>query len=215
MTRDGDIVTGTDGDDILTGAAGEDDETFLTGPGNDFVRAGGGPDLISDATGSGVPSNDNDTFYGGAGDDVLIGTSGADALYGGTQNDVIEAVDIYPDAPFAPDTVSGGWGDDTLVGDDGDTLIGGEGTDLFVAVIGNAADEAVIQVEDFGDGDFLQVTISDPTLLRGDGSDVIRAVDLGTDGAGIIANDPPLVRLAGVDAATLDAADYAVIDTTR
>ena len=216
VTRDGDTVTGTDGDDVIFGASGEDDEVFFVGGGNDFVRAGGGPDFVSDTQRDGTPGDSpgDDTVYGDGGDDTLIGVGGSDRLYGGTQDDELLAIDPASSRGGGADLLSGGWGDDTLAGDDGDTLTGGPGVDLFVPVIEDAAAEAVVQIADFEDGEFIEVTILDPGLLRDDGSDVIEAVDLGPEGTGLVVNGVPLVRLAGVAAASLDTGDYALIDAT-
>ncbi len=210
VSREGDTIMGSAGDDVIIVA--DDPVVIFTGAGDDFVRSGDEPDFVSDFA-EGNPPGD-DTIYGGQGADTLLGSSGEDALYGGTQNDLLNAIDRVDGTPNAPDLVSGGWGEDTLVGDDGDTLTGGEGADIFAVASRDAEAEAPVTIADFEPGDFLQVEIYDPALLRNDGSDVIELVDLATDGVGLVVNDIRLATVQGLTAADLGSDDYAVIDFT-
>ncbi len=124
-----DPYLGTSGDDSIEGGTG--DELIDAGDGDDFIDGGEG----------------DDTIYGGAGDDLIVDNFGANVLDGGSGSDTIFAED-FPGAPFAPDVLSGGEGDDFLWGDDGDTMTGGDGTDIFSAWF-DEDDDAPVTVTDF------------------------------------------------------------------
>jgi Ca2+-binding RTX toxin-like protein len=132
-----DSISAGDGDDNLDGGA--DDDRLVGGDGNDTISGGDGTDTVVAGDG-----NDNygfdgtattneagdDLVRGGGGYDWLQDAQGADTLYGGLGNDtVVGADEDVIDAKA--DLLSGGYGEDVVVGDNGDTLVGGEGTDAF------------------------------------------------------------------------------------
>ncbi len=121
------LLLGTAGDDVLIGTGG--DETLDGGPGDDLLVGGGGHHLIVDALGS-------DTAEGGAGSDFIV---------------------MADDMPGAPDSLDGGAGIDLLWGDDGDTLTGSGGADLFIVPVGQEGAEPVT----ITDLDFTRLTDQD------------------------------------------------------
>lgn len=144
-----DLILGTDGPDRIFG--GEGNDTLLGGAGDDAIFGGPGNDRIFGGPG-------NDLLRGGAGDDFLYALSGQDTLFGDTGNDFLLALD-GPDQPGQPDQLFGGFGDDILVGDDGDTMEGGAGADIFV-VVSWTGDEAPVVIRDFVPGrDALEIAL--------------------------------------------------------
>ncbi|WP_353475711.1 type I secretion protein (plasmid) [Salipiger sp. H15] len=123
----GSLYLGTEGNDLLRGSSGND--TLDGGPGNDRLLGKGGNDLIVDTLGS-------DTAEGGAGTDFIA---------------------LVDDLPGAPDVIDGGAGVDLLWGDDGDTVTGGAGADLFIVPVGQAGAEPVT----ITDLDFTRLTEQD------------------------------------------------------
>jgi Ca2+-binding RTX toxin-like protein len=125
------------------------DDPFLGTSGDDSIEGGADDDLIDAGDGDDFIDGDfgDDTILGGAGDDVIVDNLGANVIDGGAGSDTILAED-FPGAPFAPDVLSGGEGDDFLWGDDGDTMTGGDGTDVFSAWF-DEADDAPVTVTDF------------------------------------------------------------------
>jgi Ca2+-binding RTX toxin-like protein len=100
----GQIISGTDAENKLIGGSGND---FLYGHGgNDELHGGGGDDQLQGGSG-------DDQLYGGAGRDRLYGQEGSDLYDGGDGDDQL----------FAGGVVGGG-----------DTLVGGDGADLFAWV---------------------------------------------------------------------------------
>ncbi|TCL09062.1 Ca2+-binding RTX toxin-like protein [Shimia isoporae] len=91
----------------------------------------------------------DDFLEGALGDDTLIGGNGADHLDGQQGNDLLVSIDSVDDASVAPDSVGGGDGDDTIRADDGDLVVGQEGTDLFEIVVPDSGDDVPVQVFDF------------------------------------------------------------------
>lgn len=121
-------LNGTQNDDLLFGGAGDD-----------LIHGGDGADYIDGAGG-------DDALYGDAGDDFVIDGLGSNALYGGDGNDRLDAFDTFD---TASDVLDGGAGDDLLIGENGDTMTGGTGTDLFVNDVVDEAGSAPIIVTDF------------------------------------------------------------------
>lgn len=119
---DNDTLNGQDGNDRLIGFHGHDliwgglgNDTIFGGDGNDLITAEGGDDLIDAGDG-------NDLVQGNDGNDVLLGGDGNDTLRGGAGNDI----------------ALGGDGNDFVDGQGGsyDTVAGGEGTDIVIAIAG-------------------------------------------------------------------------------
>ena len=141
-----DVLTGGAGDDRLLGE--DDNDLLFGGAGNDALGGGEGRDLLFGMSGA-------DEIYGGGGDDGLVGLdaradlTAADIsgslpgalgdtltrLYGDnlTQGQLDRALagTGSSDGDTSADLLDGGFGDDALLGDDGDTLTGGAGTDMF------------------------------------------------------------------------------------
>jgi Ca2+-binding RTX toxin-like protein len=113
----GGSISGNDGDNVLTGGAGND---FIYGHGgNDELHGGGGDDQLQGGSG-------NDQLYGGAGRDSLYGQEGADWLDGGDGADQL----------FAGGIVGGG-----------DTLVGGQGADIFAWVGGTWGTDLILDFQ--------------------------------------------------------------------
>ncbi len=132
---------------------------------------------------------------GGAGDDTLVGGSGNDTLTGGGGNDILE----------------GGWGNDTLAGGGGnDDLTGGRGDDTFVFTNDSSSSNDVDTIQDFSDGDTIQLSgftgIDDYSDLKGRiattySGGISTFIDLTDVGGGLIV-------LEDVTWADLDAGDF-------
>lgn len=177
VIEDGDSIAGSDYDDVINGDASA--QMIMPHSGDDLVNAGGGDDFVSDfpwdqdnvSTPAGLvnPDWDDDTINGEGGNDRILATGGANLVDGGAGNDTVSTVDLHPDAPFAPDRVSGGGGADWLIGDDGDTLSGNGATDFFTAIVDEPQDD-VVTITDFDRGETLEILIYDPSLLNPDGS---------------------------------------------
>jgi Ca2+-binding RTX toxin-like protein len=182
------------------GAAGENDnaesgfEDIEGGLGADTITGNGGANGITGSFG-------NDTIHGGGGPDVLIGSVGDDVLLGEEGDDSL-------DTQFeneGRDTLNGGPDDDILGGGpnpsdpatDGDTLIGGDGTDVasyaqrsqrvVVTLDGVANDGASDEHDDVGvdvegvvsgiGSDSLTGSSADNTLDGGEGQDALDGGD--------------------------------------
>ncbi|MDF2140950.1 calcium-binding protein [Paenirhodobacter sp. CAU 1674] len=104
------------------------------GTGDDYIDGGHGDDAITGGPG-------NDTLRGNLGDDLLIDTRGANSMHGGYGDDQLIALD-EDDSPWA-DVMDGSVGDDALWGDDGDTMTGGAGIDMF-AINWQPGDDPVV-----------------------------------------------------------------------
>jgi Ca2+-binding RTX toxin-like protein len=116
---DCDYVVGGEGNDSVFGGKGHD--RIQGNEGNDFIQGNKNEDILAGNDGS-------DTIHGGLDDDSLTGGSGNDLVSGDRGNDTLIGVDpdnipcdideICP--PFRPGEL------------ERDTLVGGEGRDLFV-----------------------------------------------------------------------------------
>jgi uncharacterized delta-60 repeat protein len=111
----------------LFGRAGNDTLTIGEGirgayiggeDGNDILNGGALDDIMVGGLGG-------DQMFGGGGNDRMVGEGGNDYLLGGAGNDV-----MYGNG--GNDTLSGAGGNDKMFGgpDDGDTVLGGAGTDV-------------------------------------------------------------------------------------
>jgi Ca2+-binding RTX toxin-like protein len=142
-------LRGLDGSDYIVGS--EDSELIygngdcdyiVSGKGNDAVHGGKGHDRLQGNEG-------NDLIHGNKNEDILDGNDGNDTIYGGQDDDSLRG-------GLGNDFLSGDRGNDTLIGVDPfwspsleefdptqttdfhpgqfeqDTLVGGEGRDLFV-----------------------------------------------------------------------------------
>ncbi|MGB3191748.1 MAG: calcium-binding protein, partial [Limnoraphis sp.] len=100
---------GNEGNDIIFGGQGDD---FIgdIGGGNDQFFSNLGNDLINGGEG-------NDQVFGGQGDDFVVGGAGNDLVSGDKGSDILIGVDFE-------NTINPGFGEI-------DTLVGGEGRDLF------------------------------------------------------------------------------------
>lgn len=175
-------VNGDKGNDTLYGGGTEDD--LLGGDGTDSLFGKGGEDTLSGGTGT-------DVLYGGKGQDRLQGGGQADDLFGG----------------LGDDTLIGGGGADLLFGGRGDDeMTGGAGADIFkfnrnagndfIHDFANGLDK--IDLSSFGieiasfatdlvaaasevKSDY---TLIDLSLLGGEGSIVIKGLDLSQLSAG-------------------------------
>jgi Ca2+-binding RTX toxin-like protein len=194
-------------------------DTLTSGQGKDTLDGGDGNDLLEGRMGG-------DVLDGGLGDDVLIGNQGKDALAGGDDNDELRGGQ-------GVDTLDGGAGADTLYGAQGaDVMTGGEGSDIFVfttAPDGGGPDV----VEDFADGDILQLDsavfaelagIADLSgnFVSGDGA--VATTDQATlvydtatstlyydaDGTGL-GEQMAIATVHVTDGSTLDAGDFVVV----
>jgi Ca2+-binding RTX toxin-like protein len=197
-----DTVWGLDGEDVLIGNGGND---ILTGGnGNDALSDFSGSDTLRGGTGSDILTAIDQTDKISAAD--LLPTTGPDGLseaefraalfatFGRDDLTDAQASTLFAEVrggertDDAPDLLDGGAGNDVLLGDDGDTMTGGSGTDLFsvytdparasdneavsITDLDPSADKLVISVEDNGLG---AVTLAaDPgglgtqVLYRGD-----------------------------------------------
>ena len=160
--------------------------TTMAKGGYDRVFGGEGDDRLEGG-------DDDDDLYGEEGDDGLLGGEGHDRLFGGEGDD----------------TLDGGTGDDLLVGGEGnDRLTGGAGADTFVFTPDHGDDT----ITDFADGEDLIDLSSlegiagfDDLQITNDANTAV--IDLTSHGGG-------LVRLEGVDADDLDAADFVFYEPT-
>lgn len=159
-----------DGNDTLYGGDGVN--VFIPGAGDDIVYGGNDADQFTDLgftyeqlqlwnnpdevtpseaavlilelfAPDAEPAHDDDVFYGGAGNDNAHNLWGSDTLYGGAGDDSMWGVDFGANTP---DMLVGGSGEDYLKGDNGDTLSGGAGLDLFSVyydVLPETVDDAI------------------------------------------------------------------------
>lgn len=150
-----DTLRGDRGDDVIAGGGGNDSATG--GTGNDVLLGGVGDDSLFGEDGDddlyGVSGNN--LLHGNAGNDYISGLdvpntwavseefmaeieTGLTELYGNAATPEILArveTQLNSHGPLpqggTSDTLIGGLGNDTLVADSGDSMTGGDGTDLF------------------------------------------------------------------------------------
>ena len=196
-----DTIFGLEGDDLIFGNQGLD---FIGGgEGNDVIFGGKGDDFIGDI-GAGddqfFGNLDNDLLNGGEGNDQLFGGQGDDGEFGSGGNDL----------------VSGDKGDDILIGIDTenttnpgfgeiDTLVGGEGVDIFALGF-----ESLSYYVGSGNNDFGLITdfnvAEDSIFVSATDNVTIGDLDLGElgSGAGIFSQNGDLIGLVqGVAASQL------------
>lgn len=222
----GDIIHAGDGNDTIE--AGDGPDLVYSGNGDDLIDLSEGDDRWYDLNddsytlsqqGADLTETGNDTVYGGAGNDAMYSDGGADSLFGEDGNDTLigensSSTILYtiqrPEDGWVADGpaayLNGGDGNDVLAGNDGDTLVGGEGRDMFWAIVGGIAtpDEIVVLddpviIEDFDpDEDSLIVLSNDSDL-----PDSVLAEDPETGDAVYMIDDRIVVRLVGVSAAEM------------
>lgn len=181
-----DIVDGLAGNDWLNGGAGDDTVLGLTG--NDTLIGGRGDDVVLGEEnndfidlGDGNDTNWVDASvsksafeYGQLGDDYVSGGEGNDSIWdysgtntldGGAGNDAVSSTDDqlegWQTAAHSPDRIDGGQGNDTLFADDGDTMGGGDGNDVFVVENWRDDAQAVTVLDYNGNLDSLEFHIND------------------------------------------------------
>ncbi len=176
----GGTITGGNGNDtIILDAYGTSVETASGGNGNDLLRG----------TGPGAHRFDgdagNDTLEGGDGDDVLNGGADKDRLVGGAGND----------------TLDGGISNDLLIGGSGqNTLTGGAGYDIF-GIRGGPGQDDILDLNVRMDKIRIDLTIARNFATL----DAVTST-YNEGGWGIIEfADGHVVRLAGIDATTMNA----------
>ena len=173
-------LSGTAFDDVIAGGGGDD--TVTAGAGNDIVETGEGADEVDLGDGadsaelgggndSAVGGADADSISGGAGEDTLLGNEGNDTLLGGDNADSL-------DGGLGNDSLRGDLGDDTLIGGEGaDTLSDSQGLNIAEGGAGNDQFFVAGDVDGGADDDtigyFLNNTLTDVTILGGDGNDQI------------------------------------------
>ncbi|MDB4198279.1 hypothetical protein N9777_08480 [Ascidiaceihabitans sp.] len=173
-------LVGLDGDDLISGDAGDD--VLYGNNGVDSVAGGDGDDQIFLGEGDDVSGSSeladasqmlgDDVIRGGAGCDEIVDHLGANQLSGDQVSDVLDATDgivaADPTASIADfgtaDTLNAGAGADTLMGDDGDTMIGGRGTDNFTAIRDFTRVQAAVQIVDFDVSEDV-LSVSQNTLM--------------------------------------------------
>lgn len=189
------------GNDIYRGGFGSVDGKVDGSKGNDTLYGGGSNDDLLGAEGL-------DRLYGKGGEDTLNGGASADELYGGKGQDRLlgggQADDLF--GGLGDDTLLGGSGADLLAGGRGDDeMTGGAGADIFkfnrnagndfIHDFANGVDR--IDLSSFGvevasfPADLLAAatdlksdfTLIDLSMLGGDGSIMIKGLDISMLGA--------------------------------
>ncbi len=226
----GNLILGNDGNDNLAGRGGDDGlfggagaDTLAGDDGDDFAVGGSGDDRIylGDGDDSSDPAIDsdqdagNDIIHGGAGDDVIADTKGENTLIGDSGDDLLIAFDGFSsDDPYkdprefgSSDRLDGGAGDDALLADDGDTMLGGWGSDIFVVGAKTDGSGDVVTVQDFNvDEDVFGIIYLDApdvepdvTYSADDSAGMVRAFVDGQEVAqlhGLTAADIPRIQSA-------------------
>lgn len=227
-----DVVHGDEGDDVLLGGAGDDQ--IDAGKGTDTADGGDGDDVLESNAGGnktfyGGAGNDRlevsgegvSKLGGGAGNDSLSIRGGSGTLDGGDGKDYLAVAFGAAHAPDSQVTMLGGAGDDTIDVWAGSgyviTATGGLGRDTFLL----HAEAPAYTVSDFvagAGGDKMDVGYliayginpfgeSGSLRLVQDGADTVLEHD--RDGAaGMKYGFVPLLRLQGVNAATIGADNF-------
>jgi Ca2+-binding RTX toxin-like protein len=173
LARNGDDISGTDGDDVLIGT-----------PLNDVIDARGGNDVV-------YGRESDDAIRGGDGDDRLIGGDGNDVIWGGSGNDV-----IFGGA--GNDTLFGEDGNDVLFGEDGNDLIsGGPGDD----VIDGGSGRNIVDAGSGDDVVLLSCSDGSDIIIGGEGNDTIDLHDIVFDSTVNLPDG--LIIIGGVDRAQI------------
>ena len=178
ISREADPFMGSDNSSLMLD--GSQGNTTMAMGGYDRVFGGEGDDRLEGG-------DDPDDLYGEEGDDSLNGGAGGDRLFGGE----------------GADTLDGGSGEDWLLGGEGDdTLTGGAGADTFVFTPDHGDDT----ITDFSDGEDL-IDLSGLEGITG-----FEQLNIETYGSTAVIELPccggELIRLEGIEAGDLDAADF-------
>ena len=137
--------------------AGDGNDTVVGNDADNYLWGGDGNDTLLGGEGDDTldGGDEADVLDGGPGDDRLEGSRGDDTLRGGEGNDRLEA---SGGAIVSSTVLDGGPGDDELIGDIGNnTLRGGAGDDDLWGLLGS------------------------DTFVFGDGSDLVRDFEDGSD----------------------------------
>ena len=200
-----DTLHGGDDDDWLFGEQGEDrifggggDDLIDGGRDSDVIDGGVGFDTLSYASATGGVQLDlRGGFATGSGIDMITGIEGvigsrfSDTMRGSNENETLEG-------RAGADVLDGRTGDDVLVGGAGDdTLTGGAGDDYFVISSGDGADTITDFAAGGGDDALYLYGWSAYRELRQAGNDTL-----------VILSDTQTIRLTGVLATSLTAADF-------
>jgi hypothetical protein len=180
------VILADDGDDTVSGESGT---YHLHGQkGNDLLSGGTNVDYLYGGEG-------NDTLSGGADTDWLIEDNGDNLLLGG----------------FDSDFLIGGYGNDTLDGGSSiyDTLVGRDGSDIFVLHRGNTQN----LIRDFKDGiDRFGINLSE--FNAASVTNAFNSLTIGTSGnAATIKNGSDLLATVfNTKASDITAADFIAIE---
>lgn len=119
-TADNDLLLGEQGSDSLFGLEGDDTIRGLGG--DDFIFGNQGADILGGSEG-------NDVIFGGKGDDSVASIGGGDdQVFGNLDNDLLQGGE-------GNDQIYGGQGDDRVLGDGGNDVVSGDkGNDFLVGV---------------------------------------------------------------------------------
>ncbi|MGC1495521.1 MAG: hypothetical protein WA790_06915 [Sulfitobacter sp.] len=212
-----DIINGSDEVDIINGERGND--VIFANGGDDVVAGGQGDDRIFLGDGDDESSSDeddiahlagNDFIRGGAGNDFIMDALGSNTVFGDLGSDSISVVDglssvgiIDPNADFgSADFASGGFGNDEVFGDDGDTLTGGQGEDVFGVVSDLTRAQENVEITDFNTSDDTLAVV----VVDGDPDDNIVTFNYDETRGGVIARagDTEVAVLQGLTEADIE-----------
>ena len=175
LTRSGIFDAGAGDDNVVGTDLGDEISGNI---GSDIIFGRGGDDIIND--GSSNNAEEENYFYGDDGDDTLTGNIGNDLLDGGIDNDQLFGLagNDQLRGQDGIDLLEGGLGNDLLEGGAGaDILRGGDGRDradyissntgVFVSLLsgetfgGHAEGDLIIDIEDLGGSQYIDVLIGD------------------------------------------------------
>lgn len=189
-----DKIVANDGDDTVFGGTGDD---LLYGMiGDDYVFGGDGNDTIEGNTG-------NDIVSGGAGNDTVSGGGGLDTIFGGAGNDLLTSDRADASADYSRgfgDQLNGEDGDDRLIFTNGDTVLGGDGTDTFQMVLTPTSDQMAVLSDYDQNVDRLQILYT--PIQDADGTDIEPVLSFSIDGENNVTtvyfDGTPVAAVAGI-----------------
>lgn len=200
-----DTVYGNGGDDTLAGSAN-----------GDLLLGGGGNDLLYGGNGVADPVDEADTLYGHSGQDTIYGNAGSDLIFGDGETEDGSAFADVIYGGIGADTITGGGGNDLLFGNSendlliggtgNDTLTGGTGADIFWFASSNGLD----RITDFTLGeDIIRLNSGLNGQAITDFSSLTGRISQSTEGALIDLGAGHTLLLAGIEAGSLSAANFA------